>query len=222
MSGLCICMYACGGHRSASGVFFNCSPTLISYLTIYLFSLCVYYDGCVKYNSQEMFFSFPHVDTRNQTSCQAWRKDLCMLNHLDGSLPYLFMFNVYSCFARLYVCAPCAYLPPVEARRRHQVPWNWSYRWQETVVWGLGTKPSQGPLEDQPVHSITKPSLQPLYLMSLSLSSCWGDGQPLSPRGSPISNGIIDQCWFGGIQTQGLYPLCHLPHQWPGFETTKM
>lgn len=151
--------------------------------------------------------------------CHAWRKDLYILKHLDGSLPYLFMFNVYGCFARLYVCAPCAYLMPVEARRL-QVSWNWSYRWplnsrvgarnQAQGLWKIGQC-------GYSQSHLSSPSIQ-----SLSLSSCWGDGQPLSPRGSPVSNGIIDQCWFWGIQTQVLYPLSHLHHQWTCFEITKM
>ena len=35
---------------------------------------------------------------------------------------------VYMCLACMYICAPCACLVPEEARRGHQIPWNWSYR----------------------------------------------------------------------------------------------
>lgn len=35
------------------------------------------------------------------------------------------LFNVYRCFVCMYICMPHAYLVPREARRGHQIPWNW-------------------------------------------------------------------------------------------------
>jgi hypothetical protein len=33
----------------------------------------------------------------------------------------------------MYVCAV-----PAEARGRHQISWNWSYRWLQATTWMLG------------------------------------------------------------------------------------
>lgn len=35
-------------------------------------------------------------------------------------------------FYDMYVRVPCACLVPSEVRRRHWMPWNWSYRWSLT------------------------------------------------------------------------------------------
>lgn len=35
---------------------------------------------------------------------------------------------VYGYFVFMYGYAPCGCLVPVEARRGHQIPWNWRYR----------------------------------------------------------------------------------------------
>ena len=37
-------------------------------------------------------------------------------------------YNIDKCFACMYAYTPCACLVPVETRRGHQIPWNWSYR----------------------------------------------------------------------------------------------
>ena len=49
-----------------------------------------------------------------------------------------------------YVFVYCVCLVPIEARRGHQISWNWSYRWlyvSQCEYW----EPNPGPLEEQPV-----------------------------------------------------------------------
>lgn len=38
------------------------------------------------------------------------------------------LFYVRGCFARMYVCIPHVCQVPKEARREHQISWDWSYR----------------------------------------------------------------------------------------------
>lgn len=49
-----------------------------------------------------------------------------------------------------YLC-----LVPKEVRRRHQIPWNWSYRWLSAAIWVQGIE----------LHILSRPGL--LYLLSL-------------------------------------------------------
>lgn len=41
----------------------------------------------------------------------------------------LVILYVYGCFAYTHTCVACAWLVPVEAGRRCQIPWNQSYTW---------------------------------------------------------------------------------------------
>lgn len=47
---------------------------------------------------------------------------------------------VYECFASIHACTSCVYLVPMEAGRRLQIPYNWSYGWLWAAVWLLGTE----------------------------------------------------------------------------------
>lgn len=61
--------------------------------------------------------------------------------------------NIYSCFVCMYVFAPCVWLVPRKAKRRHQTPWYWSYRWLQDVPWVLGNEPrSSGRVAITPNH----------------------------------------------------------------------
>ena len=61
--------------------------------------------------------------------------------------------NVYGCFACIYVCAPCVWLVSGKSKRRHQIPWYWSYRWLQDVPWVLGNEPgSSGRVAITPTH----------------------------------------------------------------------
>lgn len=39
-----------------------------------------------------------------------------------------------------FICMSCMYVP-VKARRGHQIPRNWSYRWLWMAMWGLAIEP---------------------------------------------------------------------------------
>ena len=48
----------------------------------------------------------------------------------------------------MYVCAPHSCQLPIEARRWHWIPWNWSHKWSWATQhgwWG----PNSGPLQEQ-------------------------------------------------------------------------
>lgn len=53
---------------------------------------------------------------------------------------------MYECLA--CVCM-CTWLVPTEVRKRHQIPWKWSYRWWGAAVGVLGIEPgaSEGAAE---------------------------------------------------------------------------
>lgn len=36
----------------------------------------------------------------------------------------------------MYVCVSCVHLVLMEARRRYQLSWNWSYRLLGAIMWG--------------------------------------------------------------------------------------
>jgi hypothetical protein len=38
-------------------------------------------------------------------------------------------FHMYEYLACMCICVPCACLVPIEARRGHQILWNWNCRW---------------------------------------------------------------------------------------------
>lgn len=38
------------------------------------------------------------------------------------------LFHAYGNFACMYISTPCVCQVPMGVRRRHQVPWNWSWR----------------------------------------------------------------------------------------------
>lgn len=52
----------------------------------------------------------------------------------------LFLFYMCKCFACASTCVPRACLVPLEAQGRHQILWNWSYRWLRVITWVLGTE----------------------------------------------------------------------------------
>lgn len=39
-------------------------------------------------------------------------------------------FYIHRCLAYIYVCVPHVCLLPMEAKRGHQIPWYWGYRWK--------------------------------------------------------------------------------------------
>lgn len=63
-------------------------------------------------------------------------------------------------------------LVSMQARRGHQMPWNWSSRrlWAVVRCW----EPNLGPLEEQPVPLIAEPSFQP---QSLTFKSMYGGAE---------------------------------------------
>ena len=62
----------------------------------------------------------------------------------------------------LHVCTLLLCLVPLEARRRQQIPWNWSYR---QLCWCCESNP--GPLEEQSVFTVAQPPLQTFMPMFL-------------------------------------------------------
>lgn len=65
-------------------------------------------------------------------------------------------------FACLSVFIPCVCPVSMEVRRRHQIPWNWSDGWYETLCgW---REPNLGPQQDQQVILTAKPSLLSLLI----------------------------------------------------------
>jgi hypothetical protein len=64
---------------------------------------------------------------------------------------------VNECFAYIYLCAQCACLVPVEAKRGRQIPEPWFW-WLRATVWVL--RMELAPLEEQPVLLTADPSLQ--------------------------------------------------------------
>lgn len=59
-----------------------------------------------------------------------------------------FSFKNFICMSIFPVCMPVHYVcaVPAEARKDHQIFWNWSYKLLLVTMWVLGTKPS--PLEE--------------------------------------------------------------------------
>lgn len=51
------------------------------------------------------------------------------------------LFYTWDCFAFMYVCAACISLVPSEAMTKHQVLWNWNFKWIVTVVCVLKFEP---------------------------------------------------------------------------------
>lgn len=50
------------------------------------------------------------------------------------------LFLLYECLTCMYICLPCVCLVPVQVRKGHQIPLNWSH-WQLTAGnWVLGTE----------------------------------------------------------------------------------
>lgn len=58
----------------------------------------------------------------------------------------------------MYVYVPYVYLVPAEARRWHQISWNWNYRllWPPCRFWEL----NRGRLQEQPVRLAIESSFQ--------------------------------------------------------------
>lgn len=44
-------------------------------------------------------------------------------------LDYLTLSFAYECFACTCVCVPRVSLVPMQVRREHRIPWDWSYTW---------------------------------------------------------------------------------------------
>jgi hypothetical protein len=51
---------------------------------------------------------------------------------------FILLLYVYIYFTYMYVCALCACLVPLKARKGHWISWNWSYRWLRAAMWVLG------------------------------------------------------------------------------------
>ena len=65
----------------------------------------------------------------------------------------------------LQVCLCTKYVPGTHTvLKRHQIPWNWTYRWLWASMWGLGTKPRSSPLSD------ILPPCRLFHMKSLSVS----------------------------------------------------
>lgn len=54
---------------------------------------------------------------------------------------YNILFYVYGCYACLYVCSSQVCPVPLETGRRHQIPWDLSYRLGLITIWLLAAKP---------------------------------------------------------------------------------
>lgn len=82
---------------------------------------------------------------------------LSLLWHFQYIVPYLlkifYLFNLYECFAPVYVCIWSVCLMPLKARRGHQIVWDWSYR-------RCGPPSNPGPLEEQPEILTTEVALK--------------------------------------------------------------
>lgn len=52
---------------------------------------------------------------------------------------YIFNYFMFIDFHCIYICAPPASLVPIEARRRHPIPWNWNGC--KSPLWVLGIEP---------------------------------------------------------------------------------
>lgn len=61
-----------------------------------------------------------------------------------------------SCLSMHYICAV-----PIESRRGHQIPWEWSYRWLLATMWMLRTEPMSPGKAVSTVLLSTEPSLYP-------------------------------------------------------------
>lgn len=51
----------------------------------------------------------------------------------------ILLFCLHRCFAWMFVCAPHAFLVPVDIRRRRQIP-GIGVRWLQNALWVLGIK----------------------------------------------------------------------------------
>ena len=76
-----------------------------------------------------------------------------ILKTFSWSFKQIFIFKtfyVYDCVCVcVCVCAHHMHAVPTEARRGHQIPWNWCYWLLYSVLWALGFKPrsSTGTME---------------------------------------------------------------------------
>lgn len=50
---------------------------------------------------------------------------------------YLFLFYAHGCFMCIYICASHSCLVAMETRRKHLLPWNWSWRCLWATMWVL-------------------------------------------------------------------------------------
>lgn len=95
---------------------------------------------------------------------------LCLIGYNLLQIFYLFkelhicfyLFYVYRCFPRLYVCIAHECQVHSKARRWQLDSWSWNYRQLGAATWMQGIE--LGLLEEQPVFFITLPSLQSPYL----------------------------------------------------------
>lgn len=81
--------------------------------------------------------------------------------------------------AYVYVCAPQTCLVPVEARRGHQVFWNWVCNWLWTTMLVLGTKPRSS-------------------ARVASVLNLWANS-PASPNVFSFTIGVKDPLWESGL-----------------------
>lgn len=101
---------------------------------------------------------------------------------------YLFLFYVYECFARMYVC-----LVPAEARRGYRILWNQCCRLLRAALWVLGTR---GPsVSVCPALELqTDSTMFSLYVhaeqLNFSFHTCTASTLPIEPSSSPLNLGF--------------------------------
>lgn len=76
------------------------------------------------------------------------------------------LFYVHECFVCMYLHHLCVY--PTEVRRRHHIPWDWSYGYLSAAC--RSWEPNLGSLLQQQVLLTTEPSSQPHGSVFLDVS----------------------------------------------------
>lgn len=105
-------------------------------------------------------------------------------------------------FSYLYIWILCKCLVYMEARLRHLISWNWSYRWLlATRCW----ESNPGPLEKQPVPETTEHLSSPIfYVLPRDL------GVHSIPSAATCPSLWLDSC-FPGVELPSLKVSIHEP-----------
>lgn len=93
-------------------------------------------------------------------------------------------------FHHMYVWAPCTSVVPSEVRT-HWIPWNWSYREFQAVLWFLGTEPMSSV---RAVGAETSLLPQNVCWMTVWSSVCWS----CVHRGQREREGQREERWGEG------------------------